>query len=502
MISRGVSAGAATSVRSPLVSRLPVVLIGLLAVAAVGIALFGGAEMPIWIAFGILSLIAIVLSVRFPAHLLAISLAAYALFCSLWLEVHFPVGTLDVNLSQLYLSCVAILLVLGMGFYSHYGPIRANLPVVLGAALGLLLSVSLANLTDFRPALPPLLRYWVGILVFYAAFVLGRESRSNRIVQTGFAVGAFAACATAIHDYLTPHVADPLESLYVGPYRAAGSLGGVTNTGTIALAATYFFAVKLLERPRRLERLVFAAGALVSGVVILLNFTRSSMLGAVLAAIIFATIGQSDRTKGRRGMMILAALAVWAIIGLTILPKSTIESRFGDLQVGDQSTSTRTIGSGRGAIWSIVADGILQSTWGEWAFGHGVEAVTGLVRKRMGIPFQAHNSYLEIAYDAGIVGLALYIAFIIAVLVALWRKATRTRSSGAYLWFSFTLAYYLSTEMFIHHVYYMGGRFFILVFTGLVLADGWPASAQQPPAAMEPTAGAGDSTPSPQTGPS
>lgn len=81
-------------------------------------------------------------------------------------------------------------------------------------------------------------------------------------------------------------------------------------------------------------------------------------------------------------------------------------------------------GSGRNEIWASVLLHYFDGTMSQRLFGRGFQAVTEL--KLTGRAILAHNDYLEILYDYGIMGLLLLLAWLVQ-LSYLFRRAWRTK---------------------------------------------------------------------------
>lgn len=77
-------------------------------------------------------------------------------------------------------------------------------------------------------------------------------------------------------------------------------------------------------------------------------------------------------------------------------------------------------GSGRNEIWASILLHYFDGTTTQRLFGRGFQAVTEL--KLTGRAILAHNDYLEILYDYGIVGLLLLLAWLVQ-LAYLYRRA-------------------------------------------------------------------------------
>jgi O-antigen ligase len=88
------------------------------------------------------------------------------------------------------------------------------------------------------------------------------------------------------------------------------------------------------------------------------------------------------------------------------------------------------------------------------------------------ITVDGHNSVLDILYDTGLIGLAIYVALGLALLRELRAKADLFGDVAglAAIWWCYIAAYYMSTEMFNGFVYMVGSRWYSLIITGAILA--------------------------------
>jgi len=137
-----------------------------------------------------------------------------------------------------------------------------------------------------------------------------------------------------------------------------------------------------------------------------------------------------------RGMAIAAALALVALIvriGLQdwrlLLPVLALlaVSGAGMLLPGGEGlvqrfTSERVeSGGSRTPIWQVVYDGYRDGNLMELALGNGFESSEDVVERGFGTLTSTHNAYLEVLYEFGIVGLALFLALHLAPIVVSWR---------------------------------------------------------------------------------
>lgn len=129
------------------------------------------------------------------------------------------------------------------------------------------------------------------------------------------------------------------------------------------------------------------------------------------------------KRKGIRNLLVVLIGVIFVIsffyIGNYYVGGRLIE-RFNDVE--------ETGGSGRLWIWTDVLNEYQESSLLEQLFGHGHCAVAGL-----GLAAAAHNDFLEVLYDYGILGLMIYIA----IHVSLIKKTIKLRKSNNQLFFPY-----------------------------------------------------------------
>ncbi|MGN0811932.1 MAG: O-antigen ligase family protein [Candidatus Coproplasma sp.] len=138
-----------------------------------------------------------------------------------------------------------------------------------------------------------------------------------------------------------------------------------------------------------------------------------AMFGAVIAYY-FCNAIMVNKLKNRAGKLLKFIVAMFFLfLGFLIIVNVfdlDIIERF--LNISDDG------GSGRDLIWELVIDDFNQSSLNEKIFGHGyhtVMQVTGssIIDREV----LAHNDYLEILYDYGIIGLVLCASWLVSILI-------------------------------------------------------------------------------------
>ena len=97
-----------------------------------------------------------------------------------------------------------------------------------------------------------------------------------------------------------------------------------------------------------------------------------------------------------------------------------IVSRIQKMEVSPLERFEDKSGSGRNQIYSFILDGIKESTIASLLLGHGFYATADFTQKSLGynVAIVAHNDWLEVTYDFGLLGLILYLSIFFSLLKA------------------------------------------------------------------------------------
>jgi O-antigen ligase len=174
-----------------------------------------------------------------------------------------------------------------------------------------------------------------------------------------------------------------------------------------------------------------AAGAGLAGACLLLS-RSSTALAASLFVMVFLLVALKGPGGLRRQLplgvtLLLLLIGVYALAMLDIVPG--LHTLFAPISALSSKDVTL---SGRTGIWAVLTDHILRSPWLGSGYGAywtaspqpGTDAYELFQRLNGFYPGSAHNGYLEITNDLGLVGLACLLAYITRSarqMLALWR---------------------------------------------------------------------------------
>jgi len=269
-------------------------------------------------------------------------------------------------------------------------------------------------------------RYIPNFLVFIVVYAAARSRLDLRLLAGFFVLGAAGAAADAI--------ISPLPSSAYGDVSRVGSLFGDPNYFAAVLVTGFALALAL-NRARSLTVFGQSTAAVAAGLCllgILLSVSRGGLIA--LAVTLLAAVFLAGRWRGRlAGATVLVALA--ALVYFFALAPAADRARL---------TSSQGGGSGRTTIWKVgwrevqhhpilgVGAGNFSDAGARYVIEPGLinHNATGYTAYFIDTPTVAHNTYLEILAEEGIVGLMIFLAIIVVSLDCARRAALRFRAAG------------------------------------------------------------------------
>lgn len=237
----------------------------------------------------------------------------------------------------------------------------------------------------------------VFVLVFGAEWLVVEESYLRRVLLPALVAGSLVSFAYAI-----------LRYLIVRPERAEALFTSFNGLGTLIVLATGVSLGYLLGLAgrRRYLALPYLSVAIVA---LLLTFSRGAWLGFL---VMLGTLGLVNR--GARRWAVLGILGV--AIGLAFVPQ--LAHRF--LTSFDLSANAPRLYIWRAALDMIqahpifgVGAGVFMHVYPQYVLPGAPEPVAAF----------AHNLFLQVAAEFGLVGLAIFLAILGRVMWQAWRLA-------------------------------------------------------------------------------
>lgn len=184
---------------------------------------------------------------------------------------------------------------------------------------------------------------------------------------------------------------------YAGVFRNGNFLG-------IFLFSMLYFTILVVKYTRRLERLFFFIVTTLNFILIVASNARSVLLGIAVAVVAWVFLKQ---WKDKFRHLIYVVLAGnFLFVGLYIGLQDTYLGNL--LNKGSFLLFNKNLFSGRSEIWGQVIHAIIQKP--VWGYGVGTRAAD-----ITSTDLTAHNMYLQILLEVGLVGFLLFVIFILAI---------------------------------------------------------------------------------------
>jgi exopolysaccharide production protein ExoQ len=295
-------------------------------------------------------------------------------------------------------------------------PIRPNVAILFPLGMLALWAVmSIAWAAD-----PPiaLKRQIVLVCMLLAVFGLVRQFEIKVLAEMALAITVGVLLVGIVAEVAYAPRSDPGEE-----YRFAGTLHP-NHTG---LSAAMMLMCSLYLARRRVDRrfLLFVPVALV---VIIMSKSRTALAGAIVGSAAFALAVRPLRQK------LTFVIAVALVLGVAaVLVSTDAMPHLSELILLNRKNSDPTTLTGRTTIWHYVWE-YISTDWGTMLAGFGYggfwdKATAQLVSQRANFKLgEAHDDYLELMTQLGLVGLFLYLWGLLAVM---WKSISQVRRFGS-----------------------------------------------------------------------
>lgn len=230
------------------------------------------------------------------------------------------------------------------------------------------------------------------------------------------------------------------------------------NVGMTITGPTYLLLL-LFPLFYQEKKSAFVFRFLILTVVVIISGKRGAFLAFTIAALLSYLTNALFNNKNRSNIFKIAfsmgAMTI-IVLGLLSINGSIMISRLGEMQ--DDG------GSGRDVISEVVWESFLFSNSSEKIWGHGSNSVIG---DDLSNGLSAHDDFLEILYDYGIVGLVLLIIMVILVLLQALtsiKKSSPNVQSFLFLFFCVLIICFVSHIFIYPHNYFE----FLIVYSLLL----------------------------------
>jgi O-antigen ligase len=365
--------------------------------------------------------------------------ASFILICALMIFTTLIYGAVHQPVVAIFYIAIAVLLILWAVDALRSGAVRASrsllqIPFFAAALFGLFQVIPFGSLagTAGVSGIPRTIShdpFWtqvaalhfiaLGILFSCTLVVLDSAKRLSRLATVMLIFGFGYAFFAILQSVLSP------DKIY-GIYDALAPFGSFVNRHNFAAVMEMFIAIPIgmlfAGAVARDKRLLYVTAIALMGAALLLSGSRGGLAAFVSAVILMAilTAGGEGKRKVAIRLALSAALIAAIFAGALFVGGDTSLTRVAE------TAATKDVTTGRFDIWAVT----LKMIAANMPFGSGLGAygvaytrfddASGLERVE-----QAHNDFLQVASDAGIVGIAIGVFFLF-VLFREGRAAVRT----------------------------------------------------------------------------
>ncbi|WP_217914898.1 oligosaccharide flippase family protein [Miltoncostaea marina] len=265
-------------------------------------------------------------------------------------------------------------------------------------------------------------RYALGILLLAIVFTAARNRRAAILLCGAYAISAVLSTLVGIATGNTPEG------------RLAGTLADANEFAAFCVPALLICAALAAYADTMLRRFLFAGGALVCALGIVLSGSRGGIVAIVAALAVWTIFGGRWRLRVLTASVVVGIVVV-GYINVAAAPQT--RERLSQIVQSDELASNG--GTGRTDIWRVGWRAYSDHPTKGSGAGTYTEATPrylaqpGLVRRGdffTETPKVAHNMYLHVLVELGTVGMALFGVLLLICLVAATRAAHLFRLAG------------------------------------------------------------------------
>ena len=242
-----------------------------------------------------------------------------------------------------------------------------------------------------------------------------------------------------------------------------------TNLGPVYHAIVFLPMILLLCKKKE----VFIH-SLFTFILLFLSAKRTGLITLILGfSSYFILTIKNQNSQKKKWKVILGVL----LLALLLIVFSSFYSVQANYILQRLSSISKDQGSGRFRVWAQIIELVKESPLNKKVFGHGFQAVPYFVH-----PYKtdkdkflfAHNSYIEILYDLGFVGLVIIVLVVISILCFLLRliRANSSLAPTAAFAICIVLAFSLTSYFFEESNYIM----MISVYWGIIRGKSYKKS--------------------------
>jgi O-antigen ligase len=272
--------------------------------------------------------------------------------------------------------------------------------------------LSLIFAPGFQIGLEELVRISSIFILYAVAFLLINSRKQFKKLLTVFLTSAFLPVFSALRQYLT----DQGEVVYGEFFKRF--FGTFFHPNSLAFFLVFLIALLLFSAKQQREKspaqFFYLILSLLTFLVLLGTYTRGAWLGALIIFIAFSIYGFKRFTLG---------FALIIFLFYLIIP--TLQERINDIIRLEPFSSLMW----RFRLWQDMLPQFLSNP----LFGHGLMSFRYLSENLQGLRTlpapEAHNDYLRLAIEVGIIGMLGYLLIYLRLVIFYLKKYLKTKDS-------------------------------------------------------------------------
>ncbi len=209
-----------------------------------------------------------------------------------------------------------------------------------------------------------------------------------------------------------------LPSSYVVSVETGGrSFISFTNTTFLLVPISIYVFALFLVQGQLYNKKIFKIALILPSLCVLLGSTRTYLVPLYCEWLVFIYVNLKNKKK-----IVLAAFITLCVVIIVVLftpIKDKFIATFNRMENGMDTSVAFT--SGRSQFWEYDLEQALQRPFLNIIFGSGSEYLFNINRERFHNPLWAHNDFIQVFADFGIVGLFVYFF----IFVILFKKMLR-----------------------------------------------------------------------------
>jgi putative inorganic carbon (hco3(-)) transporter len=294
--------------------------------------------------------------------------------------------------------------------------IKGN-PILLATALMFLTTASLSFFFSYNPneTIQAVIRYVIYASLVVCVSIVIKDERDLEIPLRGLTVASLLVALIGIYQFFfRPDLSIGAESMENVTNRVSSTFGNPNFLAEFFVLSIPVMLLLAINSKKNSDKALYGISALLSIIALYLTYTRGSLIGLGVALIIISFAGNKK--------VLLPIILIFGVSGLLI---PGMFNRIVSL------VSVTGTAQNRLSLWTIASYILMHNPLGGVGFGAYPDAfekyVVAFPSLDIGyIRYTAHNSYLMIGAETGIVGLISFLLIVAFGLVTAYFVIKRT----------------------------------------------------------------------------